>query len=148
MVTRTVRNERERDGLLTLLKKRKLPMTVTIEDGRLRSTEQNRLQRLWLKEASEQLGDRTPEELRAYCKLTIAVPILRAENDEFRFKYDAVIRPLPYVAKLAIMSEPLDLPVTRLMTVDQKTRFLNQMHKHLSEMGVQLTDPDPMEAAR
>lgn len=145
MVTRTVKNERERDGLLTLLKKRKLPLTVTIEDGGIRSTEQNRLQRLWLNEAAADLH-RPAEELRALCKLQIGVPILRAENDEFREKYDKIVRPLPYETKLALMAEPLDFPITRLMTVDQKTKFLDQMHKLLSEMGVQLTDPDPMEA--
>lgn len=143
MVSRLIKTEADRKALLTLLSARKLPLTVEITSGQHRTIEQNSLQRLWLREAAEQLGDRTQEELRGYCKLTLGVPILRAENKEFREKYDAVIRPLPYPAKLAIMMEPLDLPVTRLMTTGQKTRYLDAMSQHFAEMGVRLTEPGP-----
>ena len=141
MVQRIIRNEHDLKMLGTFLAGRKRPFTVEIASGKHRTSEQNRLQRLWLNEASEQLGDRTPEELRAYCKLTLGVPILRAENEEFRTKYDAVVKGLPYATKLAIMSEPLDLPVTRLMNVEQKTRYLDLMFRHFSEQGVALTMP-------
>lgn len=140
MVQRVVNSEAERTLLYRFLSKRKLPMTVEITEGRHRSVEQNKLQRLWIKEAAEQLEGHTPEELRGYCKLVFGVPILRAENEAFRERYDAVVRPLPYEAKLAIMSEPLDLPVTRLMNVDQKTRYLNAIAKHFAEQGVRLTE--------
>ena len=142
MATRTVRNEYERKMLLRLLEGRKLPFTVEISDGRRRSVEQNRLQRQLINEIAEQLGDRTPEQVRAECKLTLGVPILRAENEDFRAKYDAVVRPLPYEQKLAIMAEPLDLPVTRLMTVGQKTRYLEAIYQHFGEQGVVLTQPN------
>ena len=142
MAIRTVRNEYERKMLFRLLENRKLPFTVDISDGRRRSTEQNRLQRQLINEIAEQLGDRTPEQVRAECKLTLGVPILRAENDEFRAKYDAVVRPLPYEQKLTIMAEPLDLPVTRLMTVEQKTRYLEAIYQRFGEQGVVLTQPD------
>jgi hypothetical protein len=66
---------------ITLLRSKKRPMTVSQEDGRHRSVEQNKLQRLWCNEVSEQLGDHTPEEARAISKLEIAVPILRAEDE-------------------------------------------------------------------
>ena len=142
MAVRTVRNEYERKMLLRLLENRRPPFTVDITDGRRRSVEQNRLQRQLINEIAEQLGDRTPEQVRAECKLTLGVPILRAENEEFRAKYDAVVRPLPYEQKLAIMAEPLDLPVTRLMTVSQKTRYLEAIYQHFGEQGVVLTQPD------
>jgi hypothetical protein len=144
MATRTVRNEYERKMLLRFLESRKLPFTVEITDGRRRSIEQNRLQRLLINEIAEQLGDRTPEEVRAECKLRLGVPILRAENEEFRARYDAVVRPLPYEAKLAIMAEPLDLPVTRIMSVDQKQRYLDAIYQRYAEQGVVLTQPESM----
>jgi hypothetical protein len=127
--------------LLAFLKNRKCPFSVEITDGRRRSVSQNKLQRLWLLEIAEQLGDQTPEEVRGYCKLTLGVPILRAENDEFREKYDAVLKALSYQSKVAIMMEPLNLPVTRVMTVDQKSRYLDGIHRHFSEQGLALTDP-------
>lgn len=142
MVTRAVHTKQERDLLLRYLRTRKLPFTVDIEDGRKRSSEQNRLQRLWLKEIAEQLGDRTAEDIRGDAKLRFGVPILRAENESFREKYDRIIKPLPYETKIELMMEPMDFPVTRLMTVDQKTRFLDAIYRHYSEQGIALTSPD------
>lgn len=142
MTARAVRSEHDLAALVTLLHTRRRPFRVTITSGKPRSTEQNRLQRLWCAEIAEQLGDRTPEEVRGEAKLTIGVPILRAENDDFRAKYDRTVRPLPYETKLALMMEPLDLPITRLMTAEQKTRYLDAMHRHYAAQGVQLTQPE------
>lgn len=142
MVQRIVRNEHDLKMLGAFLAGRKRPFTVDIASGKHRSIEQNKLQRLWLNEAAAQLGDQTAEELRGLCKLTIGVPILRAENEDFREKYDAIVRPLPYAAKLAIMMEPLDMPVTRLMKAEQKTRYLDGIHRMFAEQGVVLTDPE------
>ena len=141
MATRVVKTETDRKLLLAFLAKRPIPFTVDITSGKHRSVEQNKLQRLWLNEAAAQLEGQTAEELRGLCKLTIGVPILRAENEDFREKYDAVVRPLPYEAKLAIMQEPLDLPVTRLMNTDQKTRYLDGISRMFAEQGVVLTEP-------
>jgi hypothetical protein len=124
MPSRIIESERDLEAWITLLRQRKLPMTVTAEGGRNRSVEQNKLQRLWCNEVAEQLGDQTPEEVRGFCKLTMAVPILRAEDDEFCAAYDKAIKDMPYELKLVCMMEPIDFPVTRRMNVGQKTRFL------------------------
>ena len=142
MTTRVVDTESDRSLLVKLIEGKKLPFTAEVVKGKRRSVEQNKLQRLWMGEIAEQLGDRTPEEVRAYCKLTLGVPILRAENELFAMKYDSHIKPLPYAQKLAIMAEPLDLPVTRLMTTEQKTRYLYAIVQHFAEQGVRLTQPD------
>ena len=146
MTSRSVTSEFQRDALIKLIQAQKLPFTVEITKGKRRSTDQNRLQRMWLNEIAEQMGDRTPEEVRGYCKLVLGVPILRAENEGFCERYDAVVKPLPYEQKLAIMMEPLDLPVTRLMTTDQHTRYLDAIWKHWSDQGVILTDPERIAA--
>lgn len=143
MVTRAVHTEHERQLLLRFLQGRKLPFTVEITGGRRRSAAQNRLQRLWIKEITEQADDRTTEEVRADFKLRFGVPILRAENEQFRDVYDRIIRPMPYEKKMELMMEPLDFPVTRLMTTDQTTRFLDAIYRHYSEQGFALTQPDP-----
>lgn len=143
MTSRTIVAEYDRKQLLRLIGERALPFTIEIVKGKHRSTEQNRLQRLWMNEAASQLEGQTAEELRGYCKLTMGVPILRAENELFCLKYDAVVKPLPYEQKLAIMMEPLDLPVTRLMTTEQKTRYLDAVYRHFTEQGVRLTEPGP-----
>jgi hypothetical protein len=117
-------------------------IVTILQADKVRSNAQNNLQRLWHLEASAQLGDESPEEKRAYCKLHFGVPILRAENDEFKAEYDRVIRPMPYETKLSLMRVPFDFPVTRLMTKKQKTKFLDAMYHHYTSLGVRLTYPD------
>ncbi len=128
--------------LCSLIMNMKLPITVNVKKGKDRTVEQNKLQRLWLREATDQLQDSTIEEKRAYCKLHFGVPILRNENDEFREKYDRIIRPLSYEEKLEIMALPIDFPVTRLMTTGQSKRYLDDIYHHFTGMGCKLTDPE------
>lgn len=141
MSTRFVETEWDRRMLIRYLESQPLPLTVTLSKGGKRSLRQNKLNRLWMTEIAEQLGDQTPEEVRGYAKLTIGVPILRAENEDFRERYDAVIKPLPYETKLAMMMEPLDFPITRLMSTKQATAYLDGVHRHFSAKGIVLTDP-------
>lgn len=147
MTQRFLETEADRRMLLRFIEGQPLPLTVSLSKGGRRSLKQNKLQRLWLNEISEQLGDQTPEEVRGYCKLTLGVPILRAENEEFCKRYDAIIRPLPYEQKLALMMEPLDFPISRLMTTKQATSYLDGMHRHFSEKGIALTDPGDLLAS-
>jgi hypothetical protein len=116
--------------------------------GRERSLEQNRLQHLWHKEASQQLQNGSAKDMRAFAKLHIGVPILCAEDAEFKAEYDRVIGPLPYETKLALMVEPFDFPVTRLMKKRQKSDYLEALKEHYESQGVQLTiPPDVWKAA-
>ena len=131
-------------AFVRFLADQKLPCTVSLSQGASRSVEQNKLQRLWLAEIADQLGDQTREQIRGYCKLHLGVPILREENEEFRVSYDRVIKPLAYEFKIESMMEPLDFPVTRLMTSKQKAQYLDEVHRHFSERGITLTNPDDL----
>lgn len=147
MTTRFLHTDADRRALIRFLEDQPLPLTVSLSKGGKRSFRQNKLQRLWMSEIAEQLGDQTPEEVRGYCKLTIGVPILRAEHEGFRERYDAIVRPLPYEQKVQLMMEPLDFPVTRLMTTKQATAYLDGVHRHFSEKGLALTDPGDLLAS-
>lgn len=142
MVSRVIRSPFDIDALAKLLAARKLPVTVSIMAGAQRSSSQNHLQRKWCQEVAEQLGDRSAEEVRGDAKLRFGVPLLRAEHDEFRASYDEHVKPLPYERKLALMMEPLDLPVTRLMTTKQKTAYLDAFAAFYAAQGVRLTIPE------
>ncbi len=145
MTTRVITTEADRQGLMRFLQGRDLPFTAEVVKGKRRSVEQNRLQRRLINEIAEQIGE-TTEEVRALCKLTIGVPILRAENELFCLKYDEIIRPLPYETKLAMMMEPFDFPITRIMTTAQKTRYLDEIQRHFAAQGVVFQDDrDPTE---
>lgn len=141
MTTHIVRSAEDMERVARLVGNLKPPLTITVTSGASRSIEQNKLQRLWCMEAAEQLGDRTAEEVRGFCKLHYGVPIMREGHEDFRETYDRLIKPLPYETKLAFMMEPLDFPITRLMTVGEKSQYLDAMHKGLSELGVKLTEP-------
>jgi len=140
---RVVRNEEERHLLVTFIKNHKLPFTASILDGAKRSVEQNKLQRKWIGEISDQTGE-DKENVRARLKLEIGVPILRDEHIEFREAYDTHVKHLPYESKLAVMKEPISFPVTSIMTTKQKARFCDEVFRKHTEMGIELTiPPDP-----
>ena len=140
-LSRIITNDEELHALQRLLDAREKPFTVAIRRGKHRTNPQNRLQRLWVKEAAEQLQDETAEEKRGYCKLHFGVPILRSESEEFAAKYDDIIKPLPYPAKLALMQIPFDFSVTSLMNTKQKKQYLDAVYVHFKGLGVQLTEP-------
>jgi len=94
MTTRFIESDRDRTLIHRFIDTQELPFTVSISKGGKRSVKQNRLQMLWLNEIAGQLEGQSVEEIRAYCKLTIGVPILRNEHEDFREKYDAVVKPL------------------------------------------------------
>jgi hypothetical protein len=141
MVTRAVMDKDQAETLMAYLQALPMPFTVTVTPGAVRTCPQNRLQRLWVKEISAQREDLTPEDVRALCKLTIGVPILRAENETFALAYDKTVKPLPYEIKINLMKEPIDLPITRQMTKKQKVKYLDGMHLYWSQQGIILTDP-------
>lgn len=142
---RTIRNENDANQLILWIQNNNTyPYTANLEKGEpKRSLQQNRLAFQWCMDAEGQ-GDQTAPEYRAYCKLHFGVPILRAESEKFREQYDRIVRPLPYEQKLALMLEPIDFPVTRLMTVKQKTRYLDAIYQHFRGLGFELTHPDLM----
>jgi hypothetical protein len=141
MVTRAVMDKDQAETLMAYLQALPMPFTVTVTPGAVRTCPQNRLQRLWVKEISAQREDLTPEDVRALCKLTIGVPILRAENETFALAYDKTVKPLPYEIKINLMKEPIDLPITRQMTKKQKVKYLDGVHLYWSHQGIILTDP-------
>lgn len=132
-----------RDFLTKLSKLDNWPLEITVDDApsNKRSSEQNRLQRKWINEL-EQQGDMRSEDYRAYCKLHIGVPILRNTSDEFKARYDSVVRHLPYETKIELMKIPFDFPVTRIMNKKQKTQYLDAVYQHFTGLGFQLTRPD------
>ena len=141
MSTRLLETDADRRLLIRFIEDQPLPFAVSITKGGKRTLKQNGLQMKWMGEVATQLGDQTAEEVRGYCKLTIGVPILRADSESFREHYDTIIRPLPYEHKLAMMMEPFDFKVTRLMNTKQFTTYLDGVHRHFSEKGIALTDP-------
>ena len=128
--------------LIKFIKNHAVPFAISIYEGHKRTLAQNRLQRLLVNEIASQWPGVTTEEVRAYCKLTIGIPILREASEVFREKYDRLLKPMTYSQKIELMQEPIDLPVTRIMTVAQKTDYINKIYEHFTEKGFYLTRPE------
>jgi hypothetical protein len=139
MTQRIIKDADDLSLLKVYLDGRKLPMTIDIQDGRDRSTEQNRLSQKWYAEIAEQTGE-DREDVRARCKLEIGIPIMRDASDKFKATYDRLVRPLDYDDKLALIRDT-DMPVTRLMKVSDMTRYMDFVFLRHSEFGLVLTVP-------
>ena len=66
------------------------------------------------------------------------MPILRAEDDEFRKVYDEAIKGLDYEKKLQIMKI---LPVTSIMTTAQLSAYLEAIKTDFMAKGIMLEFP-------
>ena len=139
MARRIIRTPEDLDMLKTFLDGRKLPFTVDITEGLDRSAEQNKLAFKWYGEISEQTGEDI-EDVRAECKLTIGVPIMRRDSIPFREAYDEFLKPHSHEAKMAFIRKT-QWPVTSLMKVKQMTEYLDLMFRRHSEFGIVLTVP-------
>lgn len=143
MTDRIVKTPADLTRLLRFLENHALPFTATITAGEHRTNEQNKLQRKWVSEIAQQFPDafESPEHARAYCKLHVGIPLLREVNEAFRLKYDRLLKDRSYEEKLEFMMVPISLPVTSIMTVKQKSEYLNRVFRHFSQKGAELTIP-------
>lgn len=139
MAHRIIRSLAEFEEFVRLGRTLKWPQTLRWNPGADRSLDQNALQFKWAQEAAEQRGDMTTEEVRCEWKLHFGVPIMRAENDEFRADYDETVKGLPYHLKLRLMRR---YAVTSEMTVKQMTQYLDTVQRECAEQGIRLTDPE------
>lgn len=129
------------EGLARYLAGRKLPLSVSWTQGSKRSLAQNSLVYGWYLDVANQRDDMTPDDVRAECKLIFGVPILLAENVAFAEVYNRVLAPLPYEAQLEFI-KTTKLPVTSIMTMKQKSTYLDKMWDHfVRQQGFVLRDP-------
>lgn len=108
--------------------------------GAKRSLDQNSIAHVWYEQVARELREDDALGVKCYAKLHHGVPILRAEDTDFRAVYDAVIRPLPYELKLEAMKH---WPVTSLMTKPQLSAFLEAVQADYRSRGVFLEFPEP-----
>lgn len=112
--------------------------------GMNRSIPQNSIAHAWYNDIATQTAD-TPENVKCECKLRFGVPILRAEDPDFREMYDtSILRNLSYEQKLKAMRY---IPVTSNMTKPQLSRYLEHIQQSYAQQGVVVSFPDEVKAA-
>jgi len=133
-------------GDLRELWRRNHYLRLNVTTGKDRSLTQNATAHMWFSQIVRELREDTELEVKRFCKLTMGVPILRAEDDEFREFYDSCIKPhLSYEQKLKAMDA---LDVTSRMKVSQMQQFLDAMVEHYAKLGVVLVAEKPQPRAR
>ena len=110
-------------------------MTVK-ESTKSRTLLQNNLSHAWYEQLASELKDMTANEYKCFCKLNFGVPILRAEDAQFRAFYDDAIKSnFTYEQKLKAMQY---LPVTSLMKTKQLTQYLDAIRdKYAGQVDLQ-----------
>lgn len=111
-------------------------LRITYKTGKSRSKKQNSHSHAWYGQLERELPEDDAAGWKCFCKLHFAVPIMRAEDPEFRDTYDEKLKPLPYETKLWLLQW---LPVTSLMSKSQLKKYEVKMQDHFATKGVVLT---------
>ena len=113
-------------------------LRLNVRTGKGRSLDQNAISHAWYAQMARE--DRQDDELghKCYCKLHHGVPILRAEDAEFKAFYDDTLIGMTYEQKLAVMKY---LPVTSLMTKPQLSKYLEAVQADYGRRGIHLQFP-------
>ncbi len=143
MTSRVLKTDLDRQQYINTLNAQPLPLTVSFVRGAKRSNPQNKTIHMWYAEIAHQLGDTPPQEVRAMCKLTLGVPILRRDDAAYALIYDAKFRHMEYETKIRLFIA-LEPAVTSKMTTKQCAEYMDAMQRHFLPMGIRLTDPEAL----
>ncbi|WP_238389796.1 hypothetical protein [Pseudoxanthomonas koreensis] len=113
-------------------------LRLNVRTGKARSLDQNAISHAWYQQLARECREDDELGWKAYCKLHHGVPILRAEDAEFRAFYDGALKGLSYEQKLSAMKY---LPVTSLMTKPQLSKYLEAVQADFLSRGVALEFP-------
>ena len=114
-------------------------LKLNIKTGKSRSLDRNAISHAWYEQLERELREDTAIGWKAFCKLHFGVPILRAEDAEFREFYDRVLIALTYEQKIQAMKF---VPVTSRMDKSQLSQYLEAMQEHFrSKHAVALEFP-------
>lgn len=114
-------------------------LRVTARSGRTRTISQNSLMHAWYTQMAVEDRQHDLQEHIRYCKWHHGVPILCADDPEYRALCRTLLGPLDYESRLIAMDH---YPVTRLMTKAQESKYLQAMQDDYAKRGVVLTFPD------
>jgi len=113
-------------------------LRANVKTGKDRSLSQNAITHAWYEQLARELREDDAIGWKCYSKLHHGIPILRAEDEEFRDVYDQVIKGLSYEKKLIAMKS---WPVTSIMTKEQLSKYAEAMQVDFRARGVLLEFP-------
>ena len=120
-------------------------LALSVRSGRDRSAEQNRLWRSMYKRIAEVTGQGTDDDVWAYCKLMLGVPILRRDDERFAAGFDRYFGDKTFEEQLFLMGAnplfgPDGFPVTRLFGTKQGCEYTEAIANHYAQQSVFFDD--------
>lgn len=113
-------------------------LRVSAKAGKARSIPQNSLQHAWYTQMAMQDRQHDVRGHTRYCKWTHGIPILCADDPEYRAQCRRILGPLSYEARLECMDF---YPVTRLFTKAQESAYLEAVKADYERRGIVLEFP-------
>lgn len=113
-------------------------LRASVKTGKARSLPQNNITHAWYEQIARELREDDALGWKSYCKLHHGVPLLRAEDGEYREIYDDAIKGLGYEQKLKVMRY---FPVTSLMNKEQLSKYAEAVRDDFYKRGVLLEFP-------
>lgn len=112
--------------------------------GNDRTLAQNDLSHVWYAQIAKAKGDETPLDIKCFCKLNFGVPILRAEDEDYRHVYDAAIKnTMDYEQKVLLMKH---WPVTSEMNTKQLSNYLDCIQLYYQQnLGIIVRFPEGLD---
>lgn len=127
------------DHIANLVRSNKKVRIRVDETVSKRSLEQNAVTHLWYAQMARELTEDDELGWKCYCKLQHGVPLLSAEDEDFRESID-LIGHHTYEQWLKIMRI---LPVTSLMNKSQLTKYVDAVRDDFERRGVRLEVWEP-----
>ena len=108
-------------------------LRIDVKAGRSRTIDQNSLTHAWYEQLSRELREDDARGWKRYCKLTHGVPILLAEDADFRNALGSSFTAMSYEQRLQAMDF---VPVTSIMTRNQLGRYADSVSAEFAKRGV------------
>jgi pseudouridine-5'-phosphate glycosidase len=106
-----------------------------------RSLDQNDMIHAIYQQVAQQKQDESFNQIRCHCKLHHGVPILRRDDETFRYVYDTAVKHLPYEFKLVFIDP---YPVTSEFNKKQATEYIDEIIREYSQQGLCLVHPSEL----
>ena len=115
-------------------------LRLKLKTGKDRSLSFNDISHVWYQQLARELREYDALGWKSFCKYTFGLPILCAEDEDFRAACNACLRPLTYENRMIAMRH---WPTTSLMTKAQLSKYLEMMQEYFSNplRGVMLEFP-------
>ena len=140
MTTRTAVTEKEAAALAEYLKGLTPPFTVTVREGKVRTTSQNALLHKWYGEIARHRGDITASEIKGMCHMEYGLPI-KMRDAQWAFLWGHATARLDYEQKCKVMASGI-FACTSSMTTKELSEYMDPMRRDYIEQGVRLTDSE------